>query len=211
MSAPLSRPACEARGHSITALARNASSEQRLRTAGVQVVPGDLARSETYRDATASADVIVHTAFEYSADGAENIELDTARDARRCCVDDRLIYTSNGYRPRLEAERMVLAEETRQRGGSPWHGVRRFRRRNHFESVRCRASRPAASLSASCRRQSLVSDSCSTTWPSSMHAWSRRPRLACSTPSMATRSPCDARSNASVPSAAWRRRCKTRL
>ncbi len=100
-----------ARGHSITALARNANSEQRLRTAGVQIVPGDLALSETYRGATASADVIVHTAFEYSADGAENIELDM-HATRVLLRGRRLIYTSNGYRPRLEAERIVLAEES---------------------------------------------------------------------------------------------------
>jgi nucleoside-diphosphate-sugar epimerase len=100
-----------ARGHSMTALARSNSSEQRLRVAGVQIVPGDLARSETYRDATARADVIVHTAFEYSADGAENIELDL-HATQMLLHGRRLIYTSNGYRPRLEAERRVLAQES---------------------------------------------------------------------------------------------------
>jgi nucleoside-diphosphate-sugar epimerase len=100
-----------ARGHSITALARSESSQQRLRAAGVQVVPGDLARSEAYRDATANADVIVHTAFEYSADGAENLELDLLA-TRTLLRGRRLIYTSNGYRPRVETERSVLAEES---------------------------------------------------------------------------------------------------
>lgn len=97
-----------ARGHSIAALARTTGSEQRLRTAGVRVVPGDLARGETYRDETARADVTVHTAFEYSADGAENLDLDL-HATRALLHGRRLIYTSNGYRPRLETERTVLA------------------------------------------------------------------------------------------------------
>lgn len=98
-----------ARGHSLAALTRSSSSAQRVRAAGIEVVRGNLARAETYRDATASADVIVHTAFEYSTDGAENLELD--RHATQLLLRGRrLIYTSNGYRPRFETEHMVLAE-----------------------------------------------------------------------------------------------------
>jgi nucleoside-diphosphate-sugar epimerase len=94
-------------GHSISALARTASSEQRLRAAGIQVLPGDLARAETYRDATARADVIVHTAFEYLSDGAENLELDL-QSTRALLRGRRLIYTSNAYWPRFATERAVL-------------------------------------------------------------------------------------------------------
>src|SRR5678816_769964 len=96
-----------AHGHSVMALARTSSSEQRLRAAGVQVLPGNLARAETYRDATAAADVIVHTALEYSPDGAENLELDL-QSTRALLRGRRLIYTSNAYRPRCETERAVL-------------------------------------------------------------------------------------------------------
>jgi nucleoside-diphosphate-sugar epimerase len=96
-----------AHGHSVMALARTSNSEQRLRTAGVRVVAGNLARAETYRDAAAAADVIVHTAFEYSPDGAENLELDL-QSTRALLRGRRLIYTSNGYRPRFETERAVL-------------------------------------------------------------------------------------------------------
>jgi len=97
-----------AHGHSITALARTPSSAQRLHAAGIQVVQGDLARADTYRDAVEKADVIVHTAFEYSAEGAENLELDL-QATRVLSRGGRLIYTSNAYRPRLATERTVLA------------------------------------------------------------------------------------------------------
>jgi len=96
-----------AHGHSVMALARTSSSEQRLRAAGIQAVPGDLAQADSYRDATASADVVVHTAFEYSPDGAENLALDL-QATRALLRGRRLIYTSNAYRPRLETEREVL-------------------------------------------------------------------------------------------------------
>ncbi|HKQ15355.1 MAG TPA: NAD-dependent epimerase/dehydratase family protein [Steroidobacteraceae bacterium] len=100
-----------AHGHSITALARTPASEQRLHSAGIQVVRGDLAQADTYRAAAKNADVLIHTAFEYSADGAENLELD--RQATRALPRGRrLIYTSNGYRPRVDTERSVLAAST---------------------------------------------------------------------------------------------------
>jgi nucleoside-diphosphate-sugar epimerase len=98
-------------GHSMTALARTPVSEKRLRTAGIEFVRGDLARADTYQAAAENADVIVHTAFEYSADGAENLELDR-QATRALSLGRRLIYTSNGYRPRLETERSVLAAAT---------------------------------------------------------------------------------------------------
>lgn len=96
-----------ARGHSVAALARTTSSEQRLRAAGIRPVPGDLVRAGSYREETAHADVIVHTAFEYSQEGAENLELDQ-QSTRALLRGQRLIYTSNAYRPRFETERAVL-------------------------------------------------------------------------------------------------------
>jgi nucleoside-diphosphate-sugar epimerase len=100
----------KARGHTVAALAKSASSAERLTAAEIRAVPGNLARAETYRHEVESAEVIVHTAFEYSADGAENLELDRYAT---CALSRarRLIYTSNGYwpSPRREAERTVLA------------------------------------------------------------------------------------------------------
>jgi nucleoside-diphosphate-sugar epimerase len=98
--------ALRARGHSVAALARSARSEQRLRNSGVQPVRGELAQPETYRDAATAAGVIVHTAFEYSADGAENLELD-ARATSQLLGCGRLIYTSNGYLPGIDTERLM--------------------------------------------------------------------------------------------------------
>jgi nucleoside-diphosphate-sugar epimerase len=102
-----------ARGHVVAALARSTSSEERLRAAGIRAVPGNLARAETYRDQAANADVVVHTAFEYSQDGAENLDLDVQAASTLLCAR-RLIYTSNGYHAssRREAERRVLAGES---------------------------------------------------------------------------------------------------
>jgi nucleoside-diphosphate-sugar epimerase len=99
-----------ARGHTIAALARSAGSEERLHLAAIRAVPGNLAQSATWESEAARADVVVHTAFEYSADGAENHELDL-RATRTLSVARRLIYTSNAYAPggRLAAEQQALA------------------------------------------------------------------------------------------------------
>lgn len=119
-----------ARGHTVAALARSASSEARLRSSGIQPALGELARPETYFDHAASSDAIVHTAFEYASDGTENLELDM-HAARALSRTRRLIYTSNAYLPgvdkesltdsttrtserhlRFETERMVLAADS---------------------------------------------------------------------------------------------------
>jgi nucleoside-diphosphate-sugar epimerase len=98
----------QARGHSVEALAKSANSAERLRAAGIRPVPGNLARAETYRAAAESADAVVHTAFEYSAAGAENLALD--RQATRTLLRARrLIYTSNAYRPRIDVEQMLAS------------------------------------------------------------------------------------------------------
>jgi Nucleoside-diphosphate-sugar epimerases len=96
----------QARGHNVAALARSASSAERLRAIGIHPVPGNLARAASYRDEVDSADAVVHTAFEYSADGAENLDLDLEA-TRTLARSRRLIYTSNAYRPRIAVERML--------------------------------------------------------------------------------------------------------
>ena len=100
----------QARGHTVVALARSPSSEERLNAAAIRAVPGNLARAQTYQHEAESAEVVVHTAFEYSADGTENLDLD--RDTTRVLTRARrLVYTSNGYAPsvRREAEQIALA------------------------------------------------------------------------------------------------------
>lgn len=97
-----------ARGHTVAALARSTASAERLLAAGVRPVPGNLARAETYGDEAEKADAVLHTAFEYSDDGAENLDLD--RQATRSLLRARrLIYTSNAYRPRIDVEQMLAS------------------------------------------------------------------------------------------------------
>ena len=96
----------QARGHEVAALTRSTSSEQRLRSAGVRPVPGGLARAQTYQDEVDGAHAVVHTAFEYSADGAENLDLDM-QATRTLLRARRLIYTSNAYRPRIAVEHIL--------------------------------------------------------------------------------------------------------
>lgn len=92
-----------AHGHSIAALGRSARSVERLRSNHIQPVPGDLARAETWLEEASRSDVIVHTAFEYSANGAENLDLDL-RATRTLLRAARLVYTSNAYLPGIDAE-----------------------------------------------------------------------------------------------------------
>lgn len=103
----------QARGHAVAALARSAGSEQRLRGSAIRAIAGNLARAETYRDEAANADAVVHTAFEYSPDGAENLHLDVEAASTLLCAR-RLIYTSNCYAPasRREAEKIVLGADS---------------------------------------------------------------------------------------------------
>jgi hypothetical protein len=95
-------------------------------------VPGNLARAETYRDEAERADAVVHTAFEYSADGAERVDLDM-QATRTLMRARRLIYTSNAYRPRIAVERILGPSAAAIRVGMVYGGLRR---RNDREPVR---------------------------------------------------------------------------
>lgn len=57
-------------GHQVTGLARTEASAQKLETAGVQPVRGDLRDSSTVFRAAREADAAIHLAQDYSADGA---------------------------------------------------------------------------------------------------------------------------------------------
>lgn len=88
-------------GHAVTALVRSPASADRAAARGLRPLVGDLREPASYRAAAARHDVLVHTAFEYDASGAEVREtdrasvaalLEAASDGRR-----RVIYTSSAY------------------------------------------------------------------------------------------------------------------
>lgn len=56
-------------GHRVDALVRNSEKAALVQSRGARPVLGDLSEALTYAEAAASADGIVHTAFEYSARG----------------------------------------------------------------------------------------------------------------------------------------------
>lgn len=82
-------------GHRVDALVRNSEKAAQVQARGASPVLGDLARPESYADAAAAADGVVHTAFEYSARGQQ---VDAAAIGTLTRVDGRagrfLIYTS---------------------------------------------------------------------------------------------------------------------
>lgn len=58
-------------GHKVDALVRNSEKAAQVQARGAQPVLGDLATPASYADAAASADGVVHTAFEYTARGPQ--------------------------------------------------------------------------------------------------------------------------------------------
>lgn len=82
-------------GHRVDALVRNSEKAAQVQARGANAVLGDLGRPESYADAAAAADGVVHTAFEYSARGQQ---VDAAAIGTLTRVDGRagrfLIYTS---------------------------------------------------------------------------------------------------------------------
>ena len=56
-------------GHTVDALVRNSEKAEEVQARGARAVMGDLGAPETYRDTAASANGIVHAAFEYSPKG----------------------------------------------------------------------------------------------------------------------------------------------
>lgn len=86
------------RGHVVTGLVRPASMHRLPEQ--VRPCPGNLRQSDTWLDAAADADAIVHAAYEYDATGGEVPEADVAAVhamthllARGC----HAVYTSNAF------------------------------------------------------------------------------------------------------------------
>ena len=92
------------RGYAVAGLARSDRASQALTAFGVTPVRGDLEAPETYTAAAASADVIVHAGFSYTARGEERADIDRAAVAALLGVaagDARprtLIYTASVFR-----------------------------------------------------------------------------------------------------------------
>lgn len=92
--------ALQRRGHSVFGLARSPATAARLRAAGVNVVPGDLADDDELARGAASADAVIHAGFARNAfDGMqEAVALEqrattTLLDATSRTAS-RLVYTS---------------------------------------------------------------------------------------------------------------------
>lgn len=104
------------RGHRVAALVRSPASAGEAERMGVRPVPGRLDDPATYTAEVRAAHAVVHTAFEYRADGSENAALDTAAThallaAARSGETRHFIYTSNGYLPQVTDERLVETHE----------------------------------------------------------------------------------------------------
>ena len=90
-------------GHTVTALVRNAGGAARVAALGASPLVADLREPPSYRAAAAAADVLVHTAFEYTRDGSEVHSTDRAavaamlQAARESGAERQVIYTSSAY------------------------------------------------------------------------------------------------------------------
>lgn len=121
------------RGHRIAALARSPASAVEVARIGMRPVLGELGEPAVYADEVRAAQAVIHTAFEYRADGSENSELDIAAThallaAARSGKPRQFIYTSNGYLPHVSGEHLIDAAglEGPARLGRGWRlGVER--------------------------------------------------------------------------------------
>jgi len=86
-----------ARGYSVIALARSASSEGALRPLGVEVLRGSIAEREAYESTAAGCDAAIHAAFDQGPDAvkADRAAIDALlAAARRQKKIQSLIFTS---------------------------------------------------------------------------------------------------------------------
>ena len=97
-------------GHRVWGLARNDTRAARLARHEIEPVIGDLSGPTTYADVAAHCSVLIHTAFDYSADGvAKNkLTIDTLLDAaRRGAQPKTLVFTSGAWVYGDTGDRMV--------------------------------------------------------------------------------------------------------
>jgi len=91
------------RGYDVAGLVRSDRAAEDLSALGASPVRGDLEAAETYAEAAAEADVIVHAGFSYTAEGEERADVDRASVAAllAAAADGRaraLIYTASVFR-----------------------------------------------------------------------------------------------------------------
>src|SRR5438132_7365986 len=87
-------------GHRVFGLARNDTKAARLARLEIEPVLGDLADPKSYADVAARCSVLIHTAFEYSAQGVakDRLAIETLLDAgRRGAQPKTLIFTSGAW------------------------------------------------------------------------------------------------------------------
>ena len=97
-------------GHRVFGLARSDAKAARLTRHEIEPVIGDLSGPKTYADVAAHCSVLIHTAFDYSADGvAKNkLTIDTLLDAAgRGAQPKTLIFTSGAWVYGDTGDRMV--------------------------------------------------------------------------------------------------------
>lgn len=82
-----------ARGHQVTGLARK-PSDRTHRAHSIDWFFADLSDHESWEDAVAGADAVIHCAMDYSS-GSENVELDRAFVSRMKAYQGHFIYTGN--------------------------------------------------------------------------------------------------------------------
>lgn len=84
-------------GHEVAGLTRTPEKAPKLALAGMRPVLGDLNKPETYRDAAAASDAMVHLGFDYGAGAVDTDRraLETLIAAARSGLRERLlVYTS---------------------------------------------------------------------------------------------------------------------
>jgi len=87
-------------GHRVFGLARNDTKAARLARHEIEPVIGDLADPKSYADVAARCSVLIHTAFDYSAEGVakDKLAIETLLDAgRRGAQPKTLIFTSGAW------------------------------------------------------------------------------------------------------------------
>src|SRR5438552_4466074 len=87
-------------GHRVLGLARDDTKATRLARHEIEPVIGDLADPKSYADVAARCSVLIHTAFDYSADGVakDKLTIETLLDAgRRGAQPKTLIFTSGAW------------------------------------------------------------------------------------------------------------------
>ncbi len=87
-------------GHRVRGLARSEAKARRLAQAEIAPVTGDLADPKSYADVAADCAVLIHTAFDYSADGVakDRTALETLlAAARRGTQPKTIIFTSGDW------------------------------------------------------------------------------------------------------------------